>query len=76
VTIAVHGDLFAGLHDHEIARDHRLDAISVSLPLAHHVRRAGAEAGEAPDRFRGTALGAGLEQPPEEDQRDDADTDS
>src|SRR6267143_833351 len=68
---AVHGDLFAGLHDHEIARDHRLDRDVGLLALAHHVRRAGAEPGKAPDRFRGTALGAGLEQPPEQDQRDD-----
>ena len=67
----VHGDLFARLHDHQIAPRDRLDRDLGFPALPQHVRRPYAQTGEPADRFGGTALGARLQQSPEEDQRDD-----
>ncbi len=69
---AVHGHLLAGEHHDPIAGGERQRVDDFDLPIRpHHPSLGRGELEEARHRLRGAAFGAGFEEPPEEDERDD-----
>jgi len=68
---AVHGDLLAGTHAHEVADGDGGDGDVRLHAVAHDSGRARLQADELAHSLAGLALGARLQQTAEEDQRDD-----
>ena len=64
-------DTVAGADLHDVAGQHRIDRQIDRLAVAADTRGLGLKSDQPLDRFRSAPLGAGLEQPAEQDQGDD-----
>ena len=69
--LAVNGDLLAGTHQHHVARHDLFDRQVDLDPVAQDSRGACLHAEQPSDRFAGAGLSSDLDQPTEEDQRED-----
>ncbi len=68
---AIHRQPLAGPDHHQVAQHHRLHGYLDLATVAHHLGRLGTQPHQLLDRFRGSALGPGLQHLAQLDQGDD-----